>query len=210
MKGARAFHLAPLPAKRLSHLPQPHRLFVVSSINDSVAVVILRATHARHDRECRNRIARHVDHFAVQGVMDPDLLYQRPVADEAPQGSESISDDVNTSRVSEVIEALDRSAVALLTSMPTPHQRSQVRHPVERRRNVAGRSAVTFRGVGSLKQTRLPASFSAHRPQLIEEQRLSCEKPSTDPYRGRDAAQHLRNHINKEFNRCPPHLNAPP
>lgn len=112
MKGARAFHLAPLPAKRLSHLPPPHRLFVVSSINDSVAVVILRATHARHDRECRNRIARHVDHFAVQGVMDPGLLYESPFTDVAPQGPEQVFDDVMNSRLFEVIEALNRSAVA--------------------------------------------------------------------------------------------------
>lgn len=44
--------------------------------------------------------------------MDPGLLYESPFTDVAPQGPEQVFDDVMNSRLFEVIEALNRSAVA--------------------------------------------------------------------------------------------------
>lgn len=53
-----------------------------------------------------------VDHLTAQGVMEPDLLYESPFTDVAPQGPEQVFDDAETIRLFEVIEVLNRSAVA--------------------------------------------------------------------------------------------------
>lgn len=44
--------------------------------------------------------------------MEPDLLCESPVTDVAPRGSEQVFDDVMTSRLFEVVEALNHSAGA--------------------------------------------------------------------------------------------------
>lgn len=44
--------------------------------------------------------------------MEPELPYESPFTDVALQGPEQVFDDAKTSRLFEVIEALNRSAVA--------------------------------------------------------------------------------------------------
>lgn len=53
-----------------------------------------------------------VDHLTAEGVMEPGLLYESTFTDVAPQGPEQVFDDAKTSRLFEVIEALNQSAVA--------------------------------------------------------------------------------------------------
>ncbi|WP_346012930.1 DEAD/DEAH box helicase family protein [Methylobacterium ajmalii] len=53
-----------------------------------------------------------VDHLTAQGVMEPGLLYESPFTDVAPQGPEQVFDDTQTTRLFEVIDKLNRSAVA--------------------------------------------------------------------------------------------------
>ncbi len=44
--------------------------------------------------------------------MEPGLPYESSLTDVAPNGAEQVFDDVKTSRLFEIIEALNRSAVA--------------------------------------------------------------------------------------------------
>ena len=44
--------------------------------------------------------------------MEPGLLYESPFTDVAPQGPEQVFKDAETIRLFEVIEVLNRSAVA--------------------------------------------------------------------------------------------------
>jgi type I restriction enzyme R subunit len=44
--------------------------------------------------------------------MEPSLLYESPFTDVTPQGPEQVFDDAETSQLFEVIDALNRSAVA--------------------------------------------------------------------------------------------------
>ena len=53
-----------------------------------------------------------VDHLTSQGIMEPRLLYESPFTDVAPQGPEQVFNEANTTRLFEVIEEINRSAVA--------------------------------------------------------------------------------------------------
>ncbi|MBI1690210.1 hypothetical protein D9Y22_16015 [Methylorubrum sp. DB1722] len=53
-----------------------------------------------------------VDQLTAQGVMEPGLLRKLPSTDVEPQVSEQVFDDAETSRLFEVIDTLNRSAVA--------------------------------------------------------------------------------------------------
>ena len=53
-----------------------------------------------------------VEHLTERGTMKPDLLYESPFADVAPQGPENVFDMQRTDRLVEVIEEINGSAVA--------------------------------------------------------------------------------------------------
>ncbi len=53
-----------------------------------------------------------IEYLTDQGTMDPGLLYEPPFADIAPTGPEPIFGEAKTARLVDVIDALNRSAVA--------------------------------------------------------------------------------------------------
>lgn len=53
-----------------------------------------------------------VEHLTKEGVMEPGLLYESPFIDIAPQGPEQVFDEPRIIRLFEVIEEINRSAVA--------------------------------------------------------------------------------------------------
>ncbi|WP_461658515.1 type I restriction-modification enzyme R subunit C-terminal domain-containing protein [Methylorubrum aminovorans] len=79
------------------------------AVNDAFAEFLGSGTASREQIEFVGLV---VDHLTAQGVMEPGLLYESPFTDVAPQGPEQVFDDAKTSRLFEVIEALNQSAVA--------------------------------------------------------------------------------------------------
>ncbi|MEE7456196.1 restriction endonuclease subunit R [Methylorubrum populi] len=79
------------------------------AVNDAFAGFLGSGTASREQIEFVGLV---VDHLTAQGVMEPGLLYESPFTDVAPQGPEQVFDDAETSRLFEVIDALNRSAVA--------------------------------------------------------------------------------------------------
>lgn len=79
------------------------------AVNDAFGEFLGSGTASREQIEFIGLV---VDHLTTQGVMEPGLLYESPFTDVAPQGPEQVFDDAETSRLFEVIEALNRSAVA--------------------------------------------------------------------------------------------------
>ncbi|WP_455985375.1 type I restriction-modification enzyme R subunit C-terminal domain-containing protein [Methylorubrum extorquens] len=79
------------------------------AVNDAFAEFLGSGTASREQIEFVGLV---VDHLTAQGVTEPDLLYESPFTDVAPQGPEQVFDDAETSRLFEVIEALNQSAVA--------------------------------------------------------------------------------------------------
>ncbi|SDA15670.1 type I restriction enzyme, R subunit [Methylobacterium sp. UNC378MF] len=79
------------------------------AVNGAFAEFLASGTATREQIEFVGLV---VDHLTAQGVMEPGLLYESPFTDVAPQGPEQVFDDAKTSRLFEVIEALNRSAVA--------------------------------------------------------------------------------------------------
>jgi type I restriction enzyme R subunit len=79
------------------------------AVNDAFAEFLESGTASREQVEFVGLV---VDHLTAQGVMEPGLLYESPFTDVAPQGPEQVFDDVETNRLFEVIDALNRSAVA--------------------------------------------------------------------------------------------------
>lgn len=79
------------------------------AVNDAFAEFLGSGTATREQIEFVSLV---VDHLTAQGVMEPGLLYESPFTDVAPQGPEQVFDDAQTSRLFEVIEELNRSAVA--------------------------------------------------------------------------------------------------
>ncbi|KQP44973.1 type I restriction-modification enzyme R subunit C-terminal domain-containing protein [Methylobacterium sp. Leaf106] len=53
-----------------------------------------------------------VDHLMAQGVIEPGLLYESPFTDVAPQGPVQLFDNARTTRIFDVIEEINRSAIA--------------------------------------------------------------------------------------------------
>ena len=53
-----------------------------------------------------------VDHLTERGAMEPELLYESPFTDVAPQGPDQVFDGPRVDRLFKVIEQLNRSAVA--------------------------------------------------------------------------------------------------
>ena len=79
------------------------------AVNDAFAEFLESGTASREQIEFVGLV---VDHLTAQGVMEPGLLYESPFTDVAPQGPEQVFDDAETNRLFEVIDALNRSAVA--------------------------------------------------------------------------------------------------
>ncbi|GJD44196.1 UvrABC system protein B [Methylobacterium cerastii] len=79
------------------------------AVNDAFAEFLGGGTATREQIEFIGLV---VDHLTAQGVMEPGLLYESPFTDVAPQGPEQVFDDVRTTRLFEVIDALNQSAVA--------------------------------------------------------------------------------------------------
>lgn len=79
------------------------------AVNDAFAEFLGSGTATREQIEFVGLV---VDHLTAQGVMEPGLLYESPFTDVAPQGPEQVFNDAKISRLFEVIEALNRSAVA--------------------------------------------------------------------------------------------------
>lgn len=79
------------------------------AVNDAFAEFLGNGTATREQIEFVGLV---VDHLTAQGMMEPGLLYESPFTDVAPQGPEQVFNDAETIRLFEVIEVLNRSAVA--------------------------------------------------------------------------------------------------
>ncbi|WP_306424619.1 type I restriction-modification enzyme R subunit C-terminal domain-containing protein [Methylobacterium thuringiense] len=79
------------------------------AVNDAFAEFLGGGTVTREQIEFIGLV---VDHLTAQGVMEPGLLYESPFTDVAPQGPEQVFDGVRTTRLFEVIEEINWSAVA--------------------------------------------------------------------------------------------------
>lgn len=77
--------------------------------NDAFAEFLGSGTATREQIEFIGLV---VDHLTAQGVMEPGLLYESPFTDVAPQGPEQLFDNARTTRLFDVIEEINRSAVA--------------------------------------------------------------------------------------------------
>ena len=79
------------------------------AVNDAFAEFLSSGTATRDQIEFVGLV---VDYLTSQGMMEPKLLYESFFTDVAPQGPEQVFNEAKTTRLFEVIEEINRSAVA--------------------------------------------------------------------------------------------------